>query len=61
MEYWVKITQDVNLDLLKEKLLFSFKLSNMADHGVTQQQDGATSYSTKLVQTFCKEHFKTLV
>ena len=57
IEEGVKINQNVQLDLLGDKLV-PWVESNMAGNGVTLQQDGATSHTIKLVQTLCKKHFK---
>lgn len=57
IEEGVKINQHVYLDLLRDKVL-PWVESNLRAKGVTLQQDGATSHTAKMVQAFCKEHFK---
>ena len=53
----VKINQHVYLGLLRDQVV-PWVQSTIGDSGLTLQQDGATSHSAKMVQSFCKEHFK---
>ena len=57
IEEGVKINQHVYLGLLRDQVV-PWVQSTIGDGGLTLQQDGMTSHSTKMVQSFCKEHFK---
>ena len=57
IEEGVKINQHVYLGLLRDQV-FPWVQSTIGDCGLTLQQDGVTSHSAKMVQSFCKEHFK---
>ena len=57
IEQGVKVNQNVYLTILKD-LVIHWAERNLGDSGVTLQQDGATSHTAKLVQSFCKDNFK---
>ena len=56
IEGGVKIYQHVYLATLKDEVLLLVK-KRMGNSGVTLQQDGATSHTAKIVQSWCKENF----
>ena len=57
VEDGVKINQHVYLNMLKDKVV-PWMNSLSLDDGLTLQQDGATAHTAKMVQEWCKEHFK---
>ena len=57
IEEGVKINQHVYLGLLRDQVV-SWVQNTIGDGSLTLQQDGVTSHSAKMVQSFCKDHFK---
>jgi len=57
IEQGVKVNQHLYLAMLKDSVIPWIERS-LGDSGVTLQQDGATSHTAKLVQSFCKDNFK---
>ena len=58
VENGVKVNQHVYLDMLKDRVV-PWVNALPGDEGVTLQQDGATAHTAKLVQAWCKGHFKS--
>ena len=56
IEGGVKIYQHVYLAMLKDEVLMWVK-KTMENSGVTLQQYGAISHTSKTVQSWCKENF----
>ena len=56
IEEGVEINQHVYLAMLIEEVLLWVK-KTMENSGVTLQQDGATSHTAKMVQSWCKKNF----
>ena len=56
IEEGVKVNQHVYLTMLKDKVVPWINALSL-DDGLTLQQDGATSHTAKMVQSWCKENF----
>ena len=58
VEDGIKVNQHVYLDMLKNRVL-PWINSLPGNQVVTLQQDRATAYTTKKVQAWCKDNFKS--